>query len=122
MRAESAPASMLAAASLAALLAACSVMHAAAAVPAACTTSPMCNLSQCPCYGKQVDNGQYARPPGCFAQARPTCILPAVSCPSHAGTLRVSPAWLMKPANTAERNSLVCATCCTAVVVPLLPC
>ncbi len=82
MRAEAAPASMFAAASLAALLAACSVMHAAAA-PAACTATPTCNLSQCPCYAKQVDNGQYARPPGCFAQARvPACILPVVSCPA----------------------------------------
>ena len=69
MRTESAPASMLAAALLAALVAACGVMHAAAAAPAACTATPGCNLSQCPCYAKQIDNGGYARPPGCVAQA-----------------------------------------------------
>ena len=77
MRAGSAPAPMLAATYLAALLAACSVMHGASAAPAACTASPTCNLSQCPCYAKQVDNGGYARPPGCVAQARPSCMLVA---------------------------------------------
>ena len=75
MRAETAPASVLAAACLAALLAACSVRDAAAA-PAACTATPGCNLSQCPCYAKQIDNGGYARPPGCVAQARPPRISP----------------------------------------------
>ncbi len=78
---HAAPASMLAAAIL---LAACGVMHAAAA-PAACTASPMCNLSQCPCYAKQVDNGGYARPPGCVAQVcLACCYCRATGCPDTA--------------------------------------
>jgi len=75
MRAESAPASMLPAVCLAVLLlAAAGVQHIDAAAPAACTATPKCNLSQCPCYAKQIDGSKYARPAGC---------VPSVRCPAH---------------------------------------
>ena len=67
MQRQTASVRMLAAACLAVILAAGGVRDAHAAAPAACTTTPNCNLSQCPCYAKQVDNGNYTRPPGCVA-------------------------------------------------------
>ena len=61
---------MLAAVSMAVLLATIGVQDCSAAAPAACATTPNCNLSQCPCYQAQQDHGSYTRPPGCVAQAR----------------------------------------------------
>ena len=62
---------MLPAVCLAALLvAAAGVQHIDAAAPAACTATPKCNLSQCPCYAKQIDNENYVRPAGCVATVR----------------------------------------------------
>ena len=54
------------------LLAAAGVQQLDAAAPAACTAIPGCNLSQCPCYAKQIDDSTYARPAGC---------VPSVRCP-----------------------------------------
>ena len=59
---------MLTAVLAAVLLVAAGVQDAAAAAPAACSSTPNCNLSQCPCYAKQIDNDNYARPPGCVGQ------------------------------------------------------
>ncbi len=65
---------MLPAVCLAALLlAAAGVQHIDAAVPAACTASPKCNLSQCPCYAKQIDGSKYVRPAGCVPSVRCPC-------------------------------------------------
>ena len=50
----------------AALLAAWFLNVAAAAAQQNC--DPACVLTQCPCYHSQVDNVNYARPPGCVAQ------------------------------------------------------
>ena len=67
---------MLSALSLAVLLVAAGVQRSDAAAPAACTATPGCNLSQCPCYHKQIDNGPYARPAGCIGMVRCPVLLP----------------------------------------------
>ena len=61
---------MLLALCLAVLLLTAGVQRADAAVPAACAKTPTCNLSQCPCYAKQIDNENYTRPAGCVATVR----------------------------------------------------
>ncbi len=61
---------MLSVLSLAVLLLTAGVQHIDAAAPAACAKTPTCNLSQCPCYAKQIDNGNYTRPAGCVATVR----------------------------------------------------
>jgi hypothetical protein len=69
---------MLAALCLAALLAAGGVRDAAGAAPAACSlpANANCQLTQCPCYHKQVDNANYTRPAGCVAEvsSRNCCV------------------------------------------------
>jgi hypothetical protein len=52
----------------AALLAAAALLCAATAAAQQTACAPTCVLTQCPCYGGQVDDGSYARPPGCVAQ------------------------------------------------------
>ena len=61
---------MLVVAFLAVLVAPSGVRDAEATAPSACAATPNCNLSQCPCYAKQIDNGGYKRPPGCVAAVR----------------------------------------------------
>ncbi len=55
--------------SAAALLAALVLGAAAVSAQQDCPSS--CYLSQCPCYSPQVDDVNYARPPGCVAQVPP---------------------------------------------------
>ena len=54
-----------------ALLAAC--MLSAVAAQQNCPSN--CVLTQCPCYSAQVDNVNYARPPGCVAQVPPSHVI-----------------------------------------------
>ena len=57
----------MAARSVIVLLAVAAVVLGAAGA-AALSCAPTCVLTQCPCYGAQVDGTTYARPPGCVAQ------------------------------------------------------
>ena len=78
VRVTTAHSTMLAALCMAALLAASGVREAAAAAPAACSlpANANCQLTQCPCYHKQIDNANYTRPAGCVAEvcSRNCCV------------------------------------------------
>jgi len=105
---------MLSALCLAVLLLTAGVQRADAAVPAACVKTPTCNLPQCPCYAKQIDNENYTRPAGCVATVRwfstsshaphvPCCGITRLDC-------RPSSSAATQPADTSKRVDLAART------------